>query len=134
MRYMLDTNICIYALKNKPENIIRHLSSLRPTDIGISSITVAELRLGASNSQHPRKNHQILDAFLWPFGLESFSHQAALEYGKIAAFLKKKGAPIGSFDCLIAAHAVVLGLTVVTNNVKGFKRIPKLKIENWVSS
>ena len=132
MKYLLDTNICIYALKNKPAKIAQHLASLRPIDVGISVITVAELRHGASKSLHPIRNHRVLNDFFYPFFIEPFTTKTAEHYGKIVTYLEKKGTPIGPFDLLIAAHAITLNVTLVTNNVKEFKRVPKLKYENWV--
>lgn len=132
MKYFLDTNICIYAIKRRPETIIERLRRLHPREIGLSSITVAELRYGADNSFHPVKNHHIVDAFLSPFSIEAFTQDAAEHYGRLVTHLKKNGTPIGTMDALIAAHALAKDVILVSNNLKEFKRVPGLKHENWI--
>ena len=116
MRYMLDTNICIYAIKHKPEKVFQKLQEVDPEDVCVSSVTYAELVHGVENA-----NIEILN----------FDVDAADCYGKIRADLEKKGTPIGPLDMMIAGHAMSMGYTVVTNNVKEFSRVPDLKIENW---
>lgn len=129
---MLDTNICIYVIKNKPlivkENFLKHDINY----ICISSITFAELMHGAEKSQYPEKTRTAIYNFLSPIKVMSFDSNAAIEYGKIRASLETKGTPIGPMDMLIAAHAKSLDLTIVTNNTKEFERIKDLQIENWV--
>ncbi len=131
MKYMLDTNICIYLIKQKPPKVFKHFRSHAVGDIGISSITLAELRYGVSKSQHIERNRQALDEFILPLEIEDFDEKAAAEYGTIRADLEKAGKPIGSMDMLIAAHALAFGATLVTNNTKEFKQIRSLKVVDW---
>lgn len=132
MTYMLDTNICIYAMKNKPEKVLARLKKEMDGGIAISSITLAELEFGMKNSSNPAKNEQALLKFLFPLSILPFDSAAAYEYGDIRAFLQKQGTPIGPNDMLIASHARAEGLTLVTNNTREFERVPGLKLENWV--
>lgn len=131
MRYLLDTNICIYALNCRSEELVRHLQTLEPSEIGLSVMTVAELRYGAFYSSYPARNHLQLDKFLLPFRIISWDEDAANCYGEIVADLRRKGTPIGPIDALIAAHALSLELVLVTNNTKEFERVPGLVCENW---
>ena len=131
MKYMLDTNACIYLIKQKPPNVIRHFTSHAVGDIGISSITLAELRYGVSKSRQIEKNQQALDEFILALEIADFDEKAAHEYGAIRADLEKAGKPIGSMDMLIGAHAYAVGAILVTNNTKEFKRINHLKIVDW---
>jgi tRNA(fMet)-specific endonuclease VapC len=132
MRFLLDTNICIYIIKRKPQQVIERFDTLQPSDIGISSITVAELEYGASKSQKPEQNKAALQQFLLPLEILVFDQQAAQVYGIIRADLERQGQVIGSLDMLIAAQAKSEGIVLVTNNVREFSRIPDLKLENWV--
>lgn len=132
MMFMLDTNICIYAIKHKPEQVIRKILSLKPGELCISSITYAEMMHGVENSSNVIRNRIALALFLSSIQVLDFSTHAAEEYGKIKADLQRKGTPIGIMDTLIAAHARVNDLILVTNNVGEFQRVEKLKIENWV--
>lgn len=131
---MLDTNICIYVIKQQPSAALDRLVALPPKDVGLSVITVCELRFGASKSARPKTNHTALDKFLSPFEIALFDEPATKVYGNIRSTLEKKGRPIGPLDLLIAAHAVSLNARLVTNNnnAKEFERIPGLKLENWV--
>ena len=131
MKYMLDTNICIYLIKQNPAKVIKHFKSHAIGDIGISSITLAELRYGVSKSQHVEKNRQALDEFILSLEIADFDEKAAQEYGAIRAELERAGKPVGSMDMLIGAHALALGATLVTNNTKEFKQIRNLKIADW---
>lgn len=131
MKYMLDTNICIYLIKQQPPKVLKHFKAHTVGDIGISSLTLAELRYGVSKSQHLEKNRQALDEFILPLEIADFDEQAAREYGAIRAELEKAGKPIGSMDMLIGAHAHALGVTLITNNTKEFKQIKNLKIVDW---
>ena len=131
MHFMLDTNICIYTIKKKPLRVLEKLNSLIPSDTCISSITLAELEYGVSKSRKPEKNRHALSAFLAPIEIVPFNHQAAFHYGKIRTDLEKKGIMIGGMDLLIASHALSLSLTLVTNNIREFKRIPNVHLENW---
>lgn len=132
MHCLLDTNICIYLIKKKPLKVLKKLSEYAVSDIGISSITVAELLYGVDKSSLPERNRDALDGFLAPFEIMPFDDRAAEVYGRIRAELERKGTPIGSMDMLIAAHALSLGVTLVTNNSKEFKRVPHLQVANWV--
>lgn len=132
MKYLLDTNICIYVIKKKPVNVLQKLTSMDISDIGISSITLSELEYGVEKSRFPLKNRMALLEFLSPLEVFGYDGPAARKYGEIRAGLEKKGSVIGSLDMLIAAHAVSLGLILITNNESEFKKISGLKIENWV--
>jgi len=132
MKYLLDTNICIYIIKKKPGQVLKRFTSLAVGDIGISAITLAELQFGIMKSSNPQKNREALDKFLTPLEILDFGYHASIEYGKIRAALEKKGTPIGPLDTMIASHAKSLGLTLVTNNVREFKRVTGLEIENRV--
>ncbi len=131
MRYMLDTNICIYVIKHKPEKVFQKLQEVDPSDVCISSVTYAELVHGVEKSAAVDKNRVALSIFLANIEILDFDVNAAEGYGKIRADLEKNGTPIGPLDMMIAGHARSLDYTVVTNNVKEFKRVSGLKIENW---
>lgn len=133
MTYMLDTNICIYAIKNKPEQVLEKLKENLSNGICISAITLAELQHGVEKSINPEKNSMALLQFLSILDILPFDDLAAVEYGKICAYLQKRGTPIGTIDMLIAAHAKTENLIIVTNNVREFERVPNLKIENWAN-
>ncbi|WP_036485330.1 type II toxin-antitoxin system VapC family toxin [Myxosarcina sp. GI1] len=133
MKFLLDTNICIYIIKQKPLEVLQKFNAYDLGDIGISSITVAELEFGVQKSQFPEKNRQALTQFLLPLTVVDFDPAAAAMYGMVRAILEKQGTTIGSLDTLIAAHALSLELTLVTNNTREFSRVPNLKLENWVS-
>jgi tRNA(fMet)-specific endonuclease VapC len=132
MMYMLDTNICIYAIKNKPESVLEKIHSNLEAGLSISAITLAELEHGVAASAYPEKNATSLLQFLSIMSILPFGDRAAAEYGNICAALRKKGMPIGTMDMLIAAHAKVESLVLVTNNTKEFERVEGLKLENWV--
>ncbi|MCK9275215.1 MAG: type II toxin-antitoxin system VapC family toxin [Syntrophales bacterium] len=131
MRYMLDTNICIYVIKRKPADVIERFKRTPISDIGISSITLSELMYGAKKSSKPEQNLLALSQFAAPLEILPYDDNAARYYGDVRTYLEKKGTPIGSLDMLIAAHALSAASTLVTNNEKEFSRIPDLKIENW---
>ncbi|MDY3086942.1 MAG: type II toxin-antitoxin system VapC family toxin [Blautia sp.] len=131
MKYMLDTNICIYAIKNKPPEVIRNFLRHDPDDMCISSITYGELMHGVEKSQAVEKNRIAMSLFLSPITILGFDSYAAEEYGKIRADLERKGTPIGPLDMLIAGHAKSEGLTVVTNNTREFCRVQGLAVEDW---
>ena len=128
---MLDTNICIYAMKNKPERVLNRLKEELDSGICISSITLAELEYGMKHSSDPARNEQALLRFLVPLSILPFGAAAASEYGEIRAYLQRQGTPIGPLDMLIAGHAKAENLILVTNNVREFERVPDLEIENW---
>ena len=131
-RIMLDTNICIYIIKNRPQGVKEKFESFEIGDLCISSITVSELMYGAYKSQHTAKNLKALEHFLMPFDIVDYDYNAALAYGKIHADLEKKGQVIGNMDMQIAGHALSLDMTVVTNNTKEFERVVGLTLDNWV--
>ena len=131
MRYMLDTNICIYAIKHKPEKVFQKLQEVEPEDVYVSSVTYAELVHGVEKSAAVEKNRLALSMLLANIEILDFDVDAANCYGKIRADLEKKGTPIGPLDMMIAGHAQPIGYTVVTNSVKEFSRVSNLKIENW---
>lgn len=132
MKYMLDTNICIYVIKHKPENVIRKFIEHDPEDLCISSITYAELMHGVEKSQAREKNRLAIALFLSPISIVEFDNHAAEEYGRIRAELETKGKPIGPMDMLIAGHAKSKELILVTNNTREFTRIEGLMVEDWV--
>jgi len=132
---MLDTNICIYIINNKPKAVFERFLALGESDkVYISSISVAELFYGLEKSASPKKeqNKMALIKFLSPLELAHFDDKAAIEYGFVRAKLEKSGNIIGANDLFIAAHAVSMGVTLVTNNTKEFERVENLKLENWV--
>lgn len=131
MRYMLDTNICIYVIKNKPETVIKRFLERDPDELCISSVTYAELMYGVEKSQRVDKNRLAMMLFLSPITILDFNARAAEEAGKIRAELEKKGTPIGPLDVLIAGHAKAEGLTLVTNNTREFVRVENLELEDW---
>lgn len=131
MRYMLDTNICIYAIKHKPEKVFNELQKHDPSEVCISSVTYAELVHGVEKSAAVEKNRVALSLLLANIEILDFDVEAANCYGKIRADLEKKGTPIGPLDMMIAGHAQSHGYTIVTNNVREFERVPDLKIANW---
>lgn len=129
---LLDTNICIYILKNKPAEVLSNFKKFEIGELKISSITVAELYFGAYNSKNIAKNLSIIEKFLIPFEIVNFDEKAAIEYAKIKSKLRKTGNIIGELDMQIASVAIAYDLILVTNNVKEFQRIEGLKFENWV--
>ena len=134
MKYLLDTNICIYLIKNKPTSLITSFNEHSVGDIGVSTITVAELTYSVEKSQRYAQNQEALLQFLSPLIISDFDANAAFSYGQIRAGLESQGTPIGSLDTLIAGHAISLGVTLVSNNEREFRRISNLVVENWVES
>ena len=131
MRYMLDTNICIYTIKHKPPEVIQRFLSHDPSELCISSITYAELMHGVEKSMAAERNRIAITMFLSPISVLNFDTYAAEEYGKIRADLERKGIPIGPMDILIAAHAKAEDLILVTNNTREFERVEDLDVEDW---
>jgi tRNA(fMet)-specific endonuclease VapC len=131
MKLLLDTNICIYIIKRKPVAVLERFLDYQIGDIGISSITLSELRYGVAKSAHREKNAKALDEFTIPLEVVPYDEAAAHVYGDIRASLEKAGIPIGSMDMLIASHAVSLGIPLVTNNTREFSRIPSLNLIDW---
>jgi len=132
MDQLLVTNICFYIIKKKPLEVFELFSSKEIGTIGISTITVAKLQYGVSKSSFLERNLMALNNFLLPFIIVNFDLGLSEVYGKIRSDLEKKGRPIGSMDLLIAAQAISLNITLVTNNTKELDRISGIKIENWV--
>jgi tRNA(fMet)-specific endonuclease VapC len=132
MKYLLDTDICVAIIRKRPAGVIHKLTSFRLGDMGVSSVTVAELHLGVQKSQRPEQNQQALDQFLLPLEIVAFDYAAAVEYGRIRAKLERAVIPIGSLDLLIAAHALSLEVILATANVKQFSRIARLRLEDWL--
>ena len=131
MKYLLDTNICIYLINERPKKVLTHFKRHSLGDIGISSITASELAFGVAKSASS-KNSAALEAFLLPLNVVDYDAGAAMIYGDIRATLEKQGKTIGPLDMLIAASALSRQLILVTNNEKEFRRISKLKVENWL--
>jgi tRNA(fMet)-specific endonuclease VapC len=130
--FLLDTNICIYLIKKRPANVLRRIQEYSFAEISISCITLSELEYGIHKSSQPFRNRIALAEFLASFDILAFDDNAALVYGKIRWDLERYGQPIGGMDLLIAAHALSIQCTLVTNNEREFKRIPGLLVENWV--
>lgn len=131
MRYMLDTNICIYAIKHQPAAVLAALRRHEADGLGVSAVTVAELEFGAAKSGSAR-NQAALQQFLEPLEVADFDRSAATAYGRLRAQLEAAGKPIGPLDTQIAAHALALGVTLVSNNTREFERVPGLQLVNWV--
>jgi tRNA(fMet)-specific endonuclease VapC len=129
--YLLDTNICIYLIKKQPPRVLGQLMEHRPSEVGLSVVTLSELAFGAQKSSAPEKNRTALELFIAPFQIFEYSREASFVYGEIRATLERKGTPIGAMDLMIAAHALALGATLVSNNLREFKRVPGLATENW---
>lgn len=129
--YMLDTNICIYAIKNRPEQVLAKIKENQALGLCISAITLSELKYGAAKSANPEKNRAAIMRLLFVLDVLPFGDKAAIEYGNIRAYLERRGTPIGPLDMLIAGHAKAEGRVLVTNNMKEFVRVPGLKVENW---
>lgn len=134
MMYMLDTNICIYIIKRKPTSVMEQLNRKMSSGIAISAIALAELEYGVFMSEHKEKNADALALFLALPAILPFDEDAAAEYGRVRASLRRKGTPIGPLDELIAAHAKAQKLTLVTNNTREFERVEGLRVEDWVAS
>jgi len=130
VKYLLDTNICIFLMKNLPE-VVEKRQKNRQLGIAVSSITIAELLFGVYKSDRIEKNEIALSQFLTEVEEIVFDSNAADSYGRIKAHLQRQGTPIGNMDTLIAAQALTSGLILVTNNTREFERVPKLVIEDW---
>lgn len=133
MRFMLDTNICIYAIKHRPPSVVKALRRHEAAGLGVSSITVAELEFGVAKSGSVR-NVAALQQFLEPLTIADFDRDAAKAYGRLRADLESAGTPIGPLDMQIAAHALALGVTLVSHNVREFARVRGLLLVNWAQA
>lgn len=131
MRYLLDTNICIYIARRSPPEVLSRLERLKPGDVGMSIITYLELVYGAYKSRRVQSNLEAIESLSRLVPVLSLDVTAARRYGQIRTDLEKRGSPIGAYDLLITAHALAGGLTVVTNNTREFRRVAGLRMENW---
>jgi tRNA(fMet)-specific endonuclease VapC len=131
VKWLLDTNVCIAVIRQRPESALRRLRGKQVGQVGLSTITLAELEFGAAKSQQPARARAALREFLLPLELMPFDEAAADAYGTVRAAMEKKGRPIGPLDTLIAAHALALGTVLVTNNTREFRRVPGLSVEDW---
>ncbi len=130
MKFLLDTDTCIYALKQN-EHVIGRLLSAAREDVAVSVITEAELRTGAAKSSHPTKTLHRVENFLRPIALVEFTSEDAMAYATVRSRLERAGIPIGPLDTLIASQAVARKLTLVSNNEREFRRVRGLSVENW---
>jgi tRNA(fMet)-specific endonuclease VapC len=131
LQYMLDTNICIYVIKNYPPKLRERFNSLAE-QLCMSSITLAELHYGAEKSARRLENLQAIEQFTARLEVLAFSQKAAAHFGQIRADVERLGKPVGPLDMLIGAHARAEGLIVVSNNAREFRRLPGVRVENWV--
>jgi tRNA(fMet)-specific endonuclease VapC len=131
MKYLLDTNVCVDYLTRRYPGVVDRIVSSSPDDLCVSSIAVAELRYGADKSQRRSENHQRIDVLVDEIACVEFDLDAAAVFGRLRSDLERRGEPIGPYDLLIAAQAMSLGLTLVTDNVREFQRIDRLALENW---
>jgi tRNA(fMet)-specific endonuclease VapC len=132
MKRVLDTDTCIDLINSDRPQVLARLQRFHPMNIAVSSLTVAELAWGVAKSGSPR-NRTALESFIASFTVMPFDGNAAFVYGDLRARLQRAGKPIGPIDMLIAAHALSLDMTLVTNNEREFRRVPDLRIENWVA-
>lgn len=132
MKYMLDTNICIYIIRHKPESVIKRFLEHDPEELCVSAITYAELMHGVEKSQTVERNRIAMSLLLSAITILDSDSYAAEVYGSIRVDLEKKGTPIGPMDLLIAGHAKAAQLILVTNNTKEFSRVEGLEVENWI--
>ena len=131
MKFLLDTNTCIYIIKQKPAWVVERFRSLAVESIGVSSVTASELWYGVCKSRQVEQNRQALAEFLLPLVVAPYDEKAAVDYGAIRASLEQRGTTIGPLDLMIAAHARSLAVTLVTSNVAEFQRVEGLSVENW---
>ncbi len=132
LKYMLDTNICIYTIKNKPTQV-RETFKRHQEQLCISTVTLMELIYGAEKSANPERNLHSIEGFAARLEVLQYDADAAAHTGQLRAELAKAGTPIGPYDQMIAGHARSMGLVVVTNNIREFERVPGLRIEDWLS-
>lgn len=132
MKYLLDTDICVFIIRKHPQSVFSKLRQQAFGEVGISSITHSELLYGAYKSQSPKRNLAALEQFLIPLEIISYSSEVSFYYGKVRTALEKRGQPIGALDTMIAAHALSLNLTLITNNTREFSRVEDLHLQNWL--
>ena len=131
MKYLLDTNACVDYLNGRFPRLTERIQRSAPSDLAISSVAVAELRYGAEKSAQAQRNHERLDVFLGDVPCVDFDSDAALVYGRVRAALERRGVIIGPYDLQIAAHALSSDLVLVSDNVREFRRVEGLKVQNW---
>ncbi len=131
LKFMLDTNICIFTIKNKPQRV-RDLFKSHHGQLCISTVTLMELIYGAEKSSHPERNLADMEGFAARLEVLKYDQAAAAHTGQLRAELAKAGTPIGPYDQMIAGHARSQGLILVTNNQREFDRVPGLRVEDWV--
>jgi len=131
MKYMLDSNICIYIMNERPKHILDKFRTLSECDVSISSVVLSELNYGAHKSHHKEKNLVALEKFTVPVQAVSYDAQAASHFGEIRVALERQGLVIGPYDLMIAAHALSVNATLITNNLKEFSRVKNLRCEKW---
>ena len=130
--YLLDTNICIYLIKNRYPSLTEQIRKISPNEAAISAITLYELEYGSYKSKWGERTRDKFHTFLSPLSVIPFEPADAQAAGCIRAALEEEGNPIGPYDLLIAAQAYARNMTVVTHNMREFSRIPGLKVEDWV--
>ncbi|HEY3536669.1 MAG: type II toxin-antitoxin system tRNA(fMet)-specific endonuclease VapC [Trinickia sp.] len=133
LKYMLDTNICIFTTKNKPHEV-RDAFNRHEGQLCISTVTLMELIYGAEKSAAPERNLAVVEGFAARLDVLAYDRQAAMHSGQLRAELQKIGKPIGPYDQMIAGHARSQGMILVTNNIREFERVPGLRVEDWVSA
>ncbi len=131
MNFLLDANVCVDYLNGTFPSVVSRLQQCSPSDLGTSSVVAAELRYGAERSQRKKANHARLDVFLDELAVVDFGVEAARIYGQVGARLEARGQVIGPNDMMIASHALALGLVLVTDNVREFRGVRSLRVENW---
>jgi len=130
--FLLDTDTLIYILKRRPPSVAARVERLSPEGVAVSAISMAELTFGAEKSAHPTRSRRAVERVAEVLPVLPFDADAARAYGRLRRHLEQRGTPIGALDTLIAAHALALRATLVTNNTREFTRVPGLKVENWV--
>jgi tRNA(fMet)-specific endonuclease VapC len=130
LKFLLDTNICIYIINERPRKVLERFEQRAINEIGVSSVSAAELAFGVAKTRSAR-NRSALESFLLPLVVAPFDLPAAFAYGDLRADLERRGEPIGPLDLQIAAHALALGTVLVTNNEREFRKVTGLRLENW---
>jgi tRNA(fMet)-specific endonuclease VapC len=131
--YLLDTNICIYLIKERPPEVLARFQQIQMKQIYIPSIVIFELYYGIEKNNSQKRNSAALEKFIAPFSVVDFTIEVAKKAAKIRSDLEKQGKPIGAYDLQIAAYALALNMTLLTNNTREFERVHGLKLENWVN-
>jgi tRNA(fMet)-specific endonuclease VapC len=131
MKYLLDTNVWIDYLTGRYPTVVTRIQESQPDDLCLSAVAMAELRYGAEKSRRKRFNHRLLDTLAQEVRCVDFDVDAATTYGEVRTALEKRGRPLGAYDMLIAAHALALGLILITDNEREFKQVRSLAVENW---